>query len=120
MKKSLIIILILLFVGSLFSGESPLPKIKSGVYDIEYRKGKTIFVDFLYEVEIQGKSKPYNAWLVVYMYDKEGNEIESFGKEIKIKPKELQKFYGKRMMLIKVVNELDKVVFDLGIYQKKY
>lgn len=120
MKKLFTFIILFLFIGLSFSSGSPLPKIKEGNYEIQYRKGKTIFVDFTYEVSIQGENLPYEGRLVVYLYNKEGKEIESFGQDIKIKAKELQKFYGTRMMLIKIVNELDKVVFDLGIYQKKY
>jgi hypothetical protein len=120
MKKSIIVLLVFLIIGLSYSGESPLPVIKDGTYDIEYRKGKTIFVDFVYDVKIQGKGKTYNGWLQVILYDMEGDEIESFGQEVIIKPKELQEFYGTRMMLSKVVNEIDEVVFDLGIYQKKY
>ena len=120
MKRSIIIFLVLVFLGISFSSESPLPVIKDGKYSIDYRKGKTFFVDLVYEVEIQGKSKSYDGWLKVILYNEKGEEIDSFGRQIKIKPKELQKFGGSQMIMIKVVKEIKQVGFDLGVYQKKY
>jgi len=121
MRKSWIILFIFLFIGlSYSSGESPLPKIKTGKYDIEYRKGKTFFVDFTYEVDIQGTGKTFDGWLKVVLQNKKGEEIESFGQQVTIKSDSLQTFTGRRMIMIKVVKQIEQVGFDLGIPQKKY
>jgi len=120
MKKYLIFFLVFLFLGTLYSDESPLPEIKRGIYEIEYRKGKTYFVDLFYEVEIQGTNRLYDGWLKIVLYNEKDEEIESFGRQVEIKPKELQNFIGRQMIMIKVANKIKRIRFDLKFYQKKY
>jgi len=40
--------------------------------------------------------------------------------QVTIKSDSLQTFTGRRMIMIKVVKEIEQVGFDLGIPQKKY
>lgn len=120
MKRSLIFFLVFVIIGLSYSGESPLPKIEKGNYDIEYRKIPTFFVDFVYQITIQGTSKDYHAWLNIILYNDKGKEIESFGTQIIIKPKKLQVFDGRRMITIGIAKKIEEVGFDLGIIKKKY
>ena len=120
MKKSLIFFLVFIFITLSHSGEMSLPKIKNGEYDIEYRKGRTFFVDFTYVVDIQGTGRTFDGWLKVVLENKQGEEIESFGRRVHIESDSLQTFAGRRMIMIKVVKQIERVVFDLGIPQKKY
>lgn len=125
MRKLLTFYLIFIIFGVLFAGELPGPKVIEGSYDIAFRKGKTFFVDFNYEVKIKCVSKPYKAWLKVVLYDIDGNELESFGKQIEVETKkkdgtDVQVVYGTKMITLARAKEISQVGFDLGIYQKKY
>jgi hypothetical protein len=121
MKNSLVVLLIFLFIGlSYSSGKAPLPEIKKGEYEIENRKGRTFFVDFSYVVSIKGTGRTFDGWLNVVLQNEKGNEIESFGQQIQIKPDSLQTFTGRRMIMLKVAKKTKKVSFNLGIPQKKY
>jgi hypothetical protein len=119
MKIIVFILILFLSFGLLNSGESPYPQIKSLEHQIEYRDG-TKYVDFIWQVEIQGKRKSYRMLLEIIIYDEEENELKRFESLIDIQPKELQIFGERRMIQNYVAQNLNKVGANLSFLQKKY
>lgn len=116
------LLLVFLFFGLVSSGESPYPEIKKFNYDIEYRKIKTLYVDFVWEAKIQGKYNPQKVLLSFVFYDSEDNEIHSVSKLIKVDKKKLQTFDGREIILLKVANEVEnrggRLEVNLGALKK--
>ena len=127
MKKILLAsIIAFLFFGlmtSVNSGESPYPEIKDFSYNIEYRKVKTLYVDFIWETKIQGKYDTQKVLLNIVFYNKNGDEIHTISELLKVKPKELQKFNGQHLVSFRYSNEIKRggrIGVTLGVLSKKY
>lgn len=118
MKK--LFVFLLIFIGILYSGGLQAPTIVDAHYDIQYLKGRTQFVDFIYEIDIKGTNKLQYVTLEIILFDEYEEIIESFGREIKVYPKKVQTFKGNRMIEFEVADNIDNVMFDLIVYQKKY
>ena len=117
------LLLIFLFFGLVSPGESPYPEIKSFEYDVEYRKIKTTFVDFIWEADIKGKADKQKVLLDIIFYNSKGDEVHKISELLTIEPKKLQRFEGRKMILLKVANELRKggrIGVYLGALQRKY
>lgn len=123
MKTILSIFLIFIFFGLALPGESPYPEIKNFTYNVEYRKIKTTFVDFVWTVDIKGKKDKQTVLLNIIFYNSKGDEIHKISELLKVNPKVVQKFEGWRMILLKVATELNRggrVGVNLGVLEKKY
>jgi len=122
-KLLLSIVLIFMLFGLVSPGESPYPEIKDFTYKIEYRKIKTVFVDFVWTAEIKGKYDKQKVIFKIIFKNAKDEEIHRVTEVLIVKPKEIQTFEGKQMLLLKVASNVErggKVVIDLGIVQKKY
>ena len=122
-KLLLSIILIFMFFGLVSPGESPYPEIKDFTYKIEYRKIKTVFVDFTWTAKIKGKYDKQKVIFNIIFKNAKDEEIHKVTEVLIVKPKEIQTFEGTQMLLLKVASEVKrggKVVVDLGIVKKKY
>ena len=122
-KLLLSIILIFVLFGLVSPGESPYPEIKDFTYKIEYRKIKTVFVDFTWTAKIKGKYDKQKVIFNIIFKNAKDEEIHKVTEVLIVKPKEIQTFEGTQMLLLKVASEVKrggKVVVDLGIVKKKY
>lgn len=122
-KLLLSIMLVFMLFGLVSPGESPYPEIKDFTYKIEYRKIKTVFVDFTWTAKIKGKYDKQKVIFNIVFKNAKDEEIHKVTEVLIVKPKEIQTFEGKQMLLLKVASEVKrggKVVVDLGIVQKKY
>ena len=123
MKIILASILVLMFFGLLSSGDSPYPVIKDFSYDMASRKVKTLYVDFNWNVKIQGKYDTQKVLLNIIFYNKDDEEIHIISELLQVKPKALQKFDGEHLVLLQVANELKRggrIGVTLGVIKKKY
>ncbi len=117
------ILLVFIFFGVLSSGESPYPEIKDFAYNIEYRKIKTTFVDFVWEADIKGKQDKQKVLLDIVFYNSKEEEIHKISELLVVNPKKVQKFEGRKMILLKVASGLKRggrVGVILGVLEKKY
>lgn len=120
MKKIIFLLLTIVFCGLLISGGAEYPQITDLRYGFEYRKGSTDFIDFIWEVDIQGTYRPFKMWLEINLYDSNKNQIETFGRIIEIESDSLQTFNGRKIMPIKMADKIQSVTGNLGVLNKKY
>ena len=113
------LLLVFLFFGIVSPGESPYPEIIKGgfTYEIEYRKIKTTFVDFVWQADIQGKQDKQKVLFDIIFYNAEDKEIYKISELLVVNPKKVQRFEGRKMILLKRGGRVDVY---LGALQKKY
>ena len=120
MKKFFMFLFMFLFIGLAYSGGERIPTIEDAVYEIQYQKGNTQFVYFVYDVYIQGTSRTHVGYLEIVIIDEYSDIIDIFKQEVKIRPNKVQTFSGSRLVPMEVVDDIHEITFDLIIYQKKY
>lgn len=114
------LLLVFIFFGLVSSSESPYPEIKDFTYNVEYRKIKTTFVDFVWTVDIKGKQDKQKVLLDIIFYNSKEEEIHKISELLEVNPKKVQRFEGRKMIFLKVASELKRVGVNLGVLQKKY
>lgn len=122
--KVLYMFFLLLFLFSSTPVEKRYPHIVDFKYDTHERITKSgvksKFVNFVWEVTIQGKNRSTKMWFEIIIYDKRNKEIERFGKLISVREKKLQKFNGTKMIEIFTKDRMGQVSAHLAILNKKY
>ncbi len=116
MIKKIIALSLILF-GLAFAGGYP--TIQSFEYDLQYRKGTTEFVDFNYELIIQGATKEYTMTLEVTLYNINDEIVKVFRKIVTIGVGD-HVVKNTKMIRAQTANSFERVGVELKLLKGKY